>query len=219
MSNKVAAEIYRAGYVFLRRFEPVLTTLSVAGLIGIPAQLSERGPVHKLIPSNTSPPNTYSGMYGLNKFPLHTDLAHWRSPPRFILLRCIRSVSDVATNLIDGKLLVQRVGQDVLSRSLVKPRRRVGGEIFLLRLFEPFAEGFGLIRWDEVFIRPASVVGDLGSRLVRTALQDIPTNQSFLSAPGDTLLIDNWRMLHGRSAIPSEFASREIERVYLEALN
>jgi hypothetical protein len=36
-----------------------------------------------------------------------------------------------------------------------------------------------------------------------------------LNEPGDTVLIDNWRMLHGRSQILAQGKVRHIERVYL----
>jgi alpha-ketoglutarate-dependent taurine dioxygenase len=36
-----------------------------------------------------------------------------------------------------------------------------------------------------------------------------------LLQPGDTLLIDNWRMLHGRSEVSTQSTSRIIDRVYL----
>jgi alpha-ketoglutarate-dependent taurine dioxygenase len=36
---------------------------------------------------------------------------------------------------------------------------------------------------------------------------------------GDTLLIDNWRMLHARSPIPMGRGDRCIQRVYLGGLS
>nr|WP_281066390.1 TauD/TfdA family dioxygenase [Xanthobacter flavus] len=39
-----------------------------------------------------------------------------------------------------------------------------------------------------------------------------------LAHPGDTLIIDNWRMLHARSPIPPGREDRSIQRVYLGAL-
>lgn len=35
---------------------------------------------------------------------------------------------------------------------------------------------------------------------------------------GDTLLLDNWRVLHGRTAVPSSTSSRKIHRLYLSSL-
>jgi alpha-ketoglutarate-dependent taurine dioxygenase len=40
-------------------------------------------------------------------------------------------------------------------------------------------------------------------------------NYVYLSQPGDTLIIDNWRMLHGRSAVQQSEKDRLLERAYL----
>jgi alpha-ketoglutarate-dependent taurine dioxygenase len=39
-----------------------------------------------------------------------------------------------------------------------------------------------------------------------------------LTSPGDTLWVDNWRMLHGRSAVTADQADRVIERAYFGEL-
>lgn len=39
-----------------------------------------------------------------------------------------------------------------------------------------------------------------------------------LESTGDTLIIDNWKMLHNRSCVPTESQNREIERVYFNKI-
>ncbi|WP_189666890.1 TauD/TfdA family dioxygenase [Pseudomonas amygdali] len=39
-----------------------------------------------------------------------------------------------------------------------------------------------------------------------------------LCNPGDTLIVDNWRMLHGRSAVPTSAMRRQLERIYISEL-
>ena len=39
------------------------------------------------------------------------------------------------------------------------------------------------------------------------------------SGEGDTVIIDNWRMLHGRPAVPEGRRDRHLQRVYLRSLN
>ncbi len=39
-----------------------------------------------------------------------------------------------------------------------------------------------------------------------------------LQKKGDTLVLDNWRMLHGRSHIGQQFLDRRISRAYLEEI-
>jgi len=39
-----------------------------------------------------------------------------------------------------------------------------------------------------------------------------------LEKPGDTLVVDNWRMFHARSAVPTTQRNRNIHRAYLSTL-
>jgi hypothetical protein len=48
-----------------------------------------------------------------------------------------------------------------------------------------------------------------GSNLTQIAFGD----------PGDTLIVDNWRCLHGRSDVPDEAMDRHLERVYLSEIH
>jgi alpha-ketoglutarate-dependent taurine dioxygenase len=162
--------------------------------------------------------NTYSGIYGTGAFPLHTDLAHWPRPPRYLLLRCIVGSEGVTTPLLDGARIVTTVGEGVLAFALVRPRRRLDGSMPLLSLLERHPEAH-LLRWDEVFIQPASSAGIDAMEKVREAIAGSEAIQMELADEADTLLVDNWRMLHARSAIPDGCEGRLIERAYLEALH
>jgi hypothetical protein len=107
---------------------------------------------------------------------------------------------------------------DILVRAIFKPRRPMSGSIRLLRLCENIEDGFCL-RWDEVFLQPASKIGEIAKGLVRDYLARINPESIALVRPGDTLLIDNWRMLHARSQVAAEQHDRKLERVYLEKLH
>jgi hypothetical protein len=96
-----------------------------------------------------------------------------------------------------------------------KPRRPLKGTLPLLPLFrQQRVSRAPLLRWDERFIVPASDLGKIGMTLVREVLDDTPRTAIILASPGDTLLIDNWRMLHGRSAVNSDCVDRVVERGY-----
>jgi alpha-ketoglutarate-dependent taurine dioxygenase len=43
--------------------------------------------------------------------------------------------------------------------------------------------------------------------------------QVVLREPGDTLLLDNWRLLHGRSPVSGDGHTRMVDRAYLEMLH
>lgn len=218
-SSQVRSEIADRGYALVSQFRPSTNTSEIARLIGEPLTPWEGGLVQTLIPREEAAPNTYSGNFGLHRFPFHTDLAHWRWPPRYLLLRCQIGYHDVPTLLIDGRTLIDAISQDILARAIFKPRRPRDGALVLLRLLEPAMNGADLLRWDEIFLRPASRVGHTADTQVRDWLAKSYPSSIALFRPGDTLIIDNWRMLHARSLIPRGREKRSIQRVYLGRLH
>ena len=213
-------ELQQRGYLFLERFYPDLEHLDAISLVGKPQALGSGPAVHALTPTDQdkATPNTYSGMFGRGAFPFHTDLAHWRRPPRYMLLRCEIGYADVPTLVIDGKDIVAKAGRDLISRALVQPRRPIRGKLPLLKLMQG-VDGDDLIRWDEVFIKPASDNGKAGMAGFKGALEMSSPQAICMVSRGDTLILDNWRMLHARAPVRSEHASRRIFRAYLEDLN
>jgi hypothetical protein len=118
MEFSVADEVRRIGYAFLPSFLPRESAEAVARRLGEVTLIDGHGIVHELRPKQPSEagPNTYSGMYGTNMFPLHSDLAHWRHPPHFLMLRCLVGSVDVATQLLDSSKLLTIVDRTVLKR-------------------------------------------------------------------------------------------------------
>jgi L-asparagine oxygenase len=214
----IKEEILARGYSFVEALDPARDSISIAVEVGKVMTPWEGRLVQQLIPRSTAAPNTYSGIYGLGGFPFHTDLAHWQNPPRYLMLRCVRGYGDVPTLLIDGKTVVEKVSVNVLCRAVVKPRRPRNGVISLLRLYQATQAGFRL-RWDETFIQPASKTGALAAQRIVECLAHTEPQSVCLRLPGDTVLIDNWRMLHARSPISLGCEDRQIDRIYLEDLN
>lgn len=175
--------------------------------------------MQSFVPQITSTPNTYSGLFGVGQFPFHTDLAHWPEPPRYVLLRCIKGYEELPTLLADGKSLLRDITPDILGRAIVRPRRRVRGHSRLLRLLQSQTDGEALLRWDEVFLKPASTVGELACAAVKASLAETTVTPVAMADAGDIVVIDNWRMLHSRPEIPRGLEDRHLERVYLRRLN
>jgi L-asparagine oxygenase len=205
--------VQQSGWALLPRFRTDLPGEAAVADLGV----SWRGSrVHRVTPRQDGTPNTYSGRHGWGAFPFHTDLAHHGSPPRYIVLRCVCGHPEVRTPLIDGEKMVQAIGPDLLARAVVQPRRPSAGRMRLLRLLERGEPD--RLRWDEEYIRPASAAGAEAVEAVRTALVLAAPLEVTLAEPGDTLIIDNWRVLHARSPVPPAAADRLIERAYLEEL-
>lgn len=205
------------GYCLLREHLLGVDTAEVANQIGTAMTPWDGGLIQSLSPREEAAPNTYSGNFGLGRFPFHTDLAHWKTPPRYLLLRCQIGYEDVPTLLADGRQLIGALSRDILSRAIFKPRRPRDGAFALMPLLENRAE-CDLLRWDEIFLRPASRVATIADEQVRNWLNQTEPFAIALYRPGDTLILDNWRMLHARSPIPAGRENRSLERVYLEYL-
>jgi hypothetical protein len=205
------------GWIFLARFLPELTSNEAFGHLGTIDMLEGLDRIQTLKPStNEETANTYSGNFGNRSFPLHTDLAHWAIPPRFVALRCILGAPGVATKLLDGRSLMQLVGIESLRRSLVQPRRPISNRRRLLSLLERANDRSDyILRWDNLFLTPASRHAEQISSMVLDYFSQAQTIDIYLEQPGDTLIIDNWRILHGRSPIPKHGTERRIDRTYL----
>ena len=216
--QSVTADLDAHGYVLLPEHLPGEMPEQVAAGFGEMITPWEGGLVQRLVPRAGSTPNTYSGNFGLGPFPFHTDLAQWRVPPRYLMLRCVKGYRDVPTLLLDGRVLLQRLGTETLRRAVVRPRRPQAGEVRLLRLLQSEADE-SLLRWDTVYLRPASRIGEIAFADMARCIGDASPQPVVMVGHGDTLIIDNWRMLHARPPIPADRYDRCLERVYLRSLS
>lgn len=213
------ASICAKGYLLLRGFSPASSTFEVINQLGSLEAVEGLDPVQILAPqdANEAPPNTYSGNFGYGEFPLHTDLAHWANPPRYLALRCLRGSANVATRLFDGQALIEAIGADRLRMTLVQPRRPLRNGKQLLRLLEK-REALLALRWDSLYLCPASRFSSDIVTQVNSFLAAAEPTEITLTDPGDTLVIDNWRFLHGRSSASGSTSDRRIGRAYLKTL-
>lgn len=219
MKDALPSTVARQGFAFLSIdstwSDPLRTFQQIGDVVAVGDQnIQELRPRrHK-----EAPRNIYSGNYGLGEFPLHSDLAHWYIPPRYLVLRCVKGAVDVYTLLFDTRLMTKVLGRSVLRRTLAHPRRPVNGRLSLLRILEEPQNLGTLIRWDSLFIKPATQASAKTFSNIRDLLSEAPVIRHSLCTPGDMLVIDNWRMLHGRSAVSPSAFDRHISRAYLSRL-
>ncbi len=171
--------------------------------------------VQKLTPRHKDgePLNTYSGFFGTGVFPFHTDMAHWYKPPRYLVLRCSIPDEHVTTRLIHANKVIPKHDSLVAKRSLFKPRRKLDGKSYLLRLSEP-----ELFRWDSVFIEPANAEARELSINIQARLAIEDCDEFMFSEVGQVLIVDNWNILHARSTVADRSLRRIIERIYLKEI-
>lgn len=216
--KSIREEVTRNGFAHLPEYMPTLTTLDAAKTVGTPVTLPGFPEVQSLRPKSPeeAKPNTYSGNYGRGEFPLHTDLAHWVVPPRYLMLRCVTPAEGVATRLVDGWQVVREIGETQMTRTLVRPRRPIENSLPLLRLLDSRDRAGRFIRWDGLFIVPAGSEYQERFEAVAAYLESVSAGEVSLGAKADVLVIDNWRMLHGRGK--AGVGDRQIDRVYLDGL-
>jgi L-asparagine oxygenase len=92
---QVAEQLASHGFALAPRFMPGVSSPVAFAAIGVVDVVEGLSSVRALKPQCTdeSLPNTYSGNFGIEEFPLQTDLAHWGTPPRFLALRCVRDAA------------------------------------------------------------------------------------------------------------------------------
>ena len=219
--------LHQDGFVFLPKWRPNEKTITIARSIGtvldIPALLPQSNipTVQTLAPRNSADSlrNQYSGTYGLTEFPLHTDLAHWAQPPRYMMLRCRVGSRAVNTRLLHSSVLISMFGETHLRHALTRPRRSQNhATLCLLPLFFCVDGNCGF-RWDPLFTVPMNTLATQVGMIMSTNAWD-KSKLVILSLANrdDTLIVDNWRCLHGRSTVPATDLERKVERVYLREI-
>jgi len=215
---KVRADLARNGFSFCQRLLPDLSSGQVANLLGAVVDLSESGisVAQTLVPRETTEAalNQYSGNYGLNEFPLHSDLAHWAIPPRYFMLRCIIGAEGVFTHVLLWSTIAKQIRESSLRRAVFTVRKHRLGYSCLVRAYST-RNGLDLLRWDPLFLRPLNAPAQEVASAITSLNWDAKIQRILLKEPGDTLLADNWQILHGRAAVSDKGTQRRIERIYL----
>ncbi|POF88349.1 TauD/TfdA family dioxygenase [Pseudomonas putida] len=220
----IAPALNSHGYLFLKNWQPEASTLELACSIGPIVDLEKIAAAYKLgsiqtlkpRESDESSPHSYSAVYGLNAFPLHTDYAHWGTPPRFLMLRCRLGDPSVTTYLLPWSCIAEQASH-IINRAIVAPRRKHTAQAICPLAVRYRKAGQVGFRWDSLFLRPLNQAAEALADVVQARAR-IDRIAIALSDPGDTLIIDNWHMLHGRSEVPQQALDRHIERIYLSSL-
>lgn len=214
--------IAKHGYALVLGHRPNSPSIDALSDFGKIETLEGLNAIQALVPQERAeaPPNTYSGNFGVAEFPLHTDLAHWASPPRFFALRCVSGSRSIPTRVLDGQTLTEHFGPELLRRTLVQPRRPMkNGKQFLQLLERVDSSDQFRLRWDSIYLRPATRQSSEAFSSVLDFISRSQPAQLVLLERGDTLIIDNWRCLHGRASVPEDAIHRHIDRAYLRSVS
>lgn len=221
-----ADALEKDGFARIPVLDPASTTIDVARRIGTVIDVgahvrSFRVPsVQSLRPSSRAQAaahSRYSARFGLDAFPLHTDLAHWSLPPRYLILRCVVPAPAVRTLLLPSRDVVAALSAEVARRAVFRTRSRRRGRTGLRRALSGSTADW-LFRWDPIFLRPVNTEAKrVAVRMIDTAWEQVARSIG-MCASGDTIIVDNWTALHGRSSVPEGSENRVVERAYLSEI-
>lgn len=170
--------------------------LELATSLGVPVPSRKASPlIDELRPLSRSQarPFSLSAQHGTGAFPLHTDTAHWSTPARYVVLRAARA-HDRATLLVDSRSLpLDADGRKLLKRAVFTVRSGRGS---FLTTIQPEDEKF--FRFDRGCMFPKTASASYALSLITSAEASCPLVEIDWLA-NSTLVLDNWRFLHGRA--------------------
>lgn len=184
----------------------------VALRIGVPIESRPGGGyLDRLTPMESDAANrrSPSRSHGLGRFPFHTDAAHHRATPDYVLLRCLHSGGlATPTEVVDGCELL--ADQD-LAENLRLGTWLVNGGPTYGRFYRPVLKDSRL-RLDPGCMSPANAPAERATDLLEQRIVECKI-QTISWQSGLAVLIDNSRILHGRP--PAKQDGRELERVMI----
>ena len=205
--------------MFLQNFCPGKSTLETAALVGkLSSNNFQIETLQKLTPKykNSHNENFYHGNFGCEEYPAHTDLAHWSNPPRYLMLRAKKGTFEVQNHIYCKNGSLKLLPEKILKSAVFVSRKN---KSYVIPLAMQFARSLPYsIRWDSIFLMPANKPAFDCAEIIKSSDFKNLRAGFKLSDEFDTLLIDNWQNLHGRSCVPKKSIDRIIERVYLDLI-
>ena len=205
----------RVGFAVIRN-QPEECLLTFAEELGRPVPEPRDGILVKSIrpvAPNGAVKKTLSERYGVGEFPLHTEAAYWRAPPRYLLLYCRHpSRANRGTVLVDAEPLFRM--SDAQSLRLDPWVVNVGLKSFLCTVVAASGR-HNRLRYDGECMRPTTYNGTAQAVLQSFIRGAEPVVQHW--KPGALLVIDNHRMLHGRLAAEVPDPDRELLKILVHS--
>jgi alpha-ketoglutarate-dependent taurine dioxygenase len=188
---------------------------ALSARFGVPVCARKRSAlIEKITPTSTdfAKPSSLSKQFGLGSFPLHTDCAHWTRPPRYVILASLEDDKTRSpTILLDSKRMKLSVQerQDIADGLFLAAN---GRRSFFCSIFD---DQNHFIRFDPGCMRPHNESAIHAMQAYSTDRHTDYLHEIYWSA-GQAIVIDNWRLLHGRNASPRTIRNREIWRVLVQ---
>jgi Taurine catabolism dioxygenase TauD, TfdA family len=153
-----------------------------------------------------------SHRFGCGALPLHCDTAHWIIPCRYIVLACMAVGSVRTPTLLVNAHDPNFSGEErLLARSKCFLVRN-GRKSFYASIVDSKRS---FVRIDPGCMEPVTEASATAMRLYDFERQRSRII-SFDWKAGDVLIIDNWRMLHGRGNETAADSERQLVRAYVQ---
>jgi alpha-ketoglutarate-dependent taurine dioxygenase len=155
-------------------------------------------------------PRSLSALHGLNGFPLHTDTAHWRTPARYIALRAATNQSGARPTAFLNLQSLKFQPEEVAALKRATFSVRNGRHSFLCTMI---SADNSMLRFDPGCMTPTSNVA-ASALAMFSAKVNVSHRHRIFWRQGDTLILDNWRLLHGRASVAFNDSSlRLLQRI------
>lgn len=208
-------ELEKSGWASIRGVVNDNQLLELAHEMGAPVMLSDGSFIKRLKPRQRlhAAPGTFGALYGKGPYPLHTDTAHWPTPSRILVMRVTGDLRRSTTLLPFATLLAQADGaeREDIERSVwysgAKSRR------FCCSMRFKKADQIGF-RYDPLCMAPANPAALRAKSFLENRLQKNSVCE-FRWTKDATLVIANWKLLHGRGIQPLHESDRELHRIYV----
>jgi|ERR1051326_910203 hypothetical protein len=186
--------------------------LALATESGTPAATRSSGSLcDALMPTaaEAAKPCSLSKIHAVGEFPLHNDTAHWLTPCHYVMLACISpGGGSRPTLLMDTRRLPLNRHQSSLLNNT--PLRVVNGRNSFFSTV--LSKGRPFVRFDPGCM--AATTTDGVKALAVLARQNWPDYiETVQWKTGTVLVMDNWRMLHGRGHADCPDSDRKLLRI------
>lgn len=186
--------------------------LALANYFGTPVATRSCGSLcDTLLPTKAdeAKPRSLSKIHEFGEFPLHNDTAHWLTPCRYVLLACVSPGSANRPTLLMDTRRLPLVEHQTLLLNTTPLRVTNGRNSFFSTIFSKARE---FVRFDPGCMTPTTPDG--AKALAILARQSWPDSiETVLWKTGMVLVMDNWRVLHGRGYADCPDADRKLLRI------
>jgi alpha-ketoglutarate-dependent taurine dioxygenase len=161
--------------------------------------------------SNDTTHFSLSSEYGLDNFPLHTDGAQYSIPPRYMILRA-KTDSETGTTIANAQLLKKLNLWEIIETTTWIVKADIGN-IYTSLFNRHIVEGCEVLRYNKQIMRCLN--NKRKSEQVEDAIQNLPI-ETINWRKNTTLVIDNWKLLHGREQVKDpNYQNRILERLQI----